>query len=284
MSGFDDARGILYPDALPRFHRRDVPAESGHLTRWYWIAQWNLPAGEVSTQTLLPFPAANLVVEPFGTTLSGATTSASRRELTGQGWAFGVLLRPAGLVALGYAAAELVDAEVSFAADALTAEVAGCMGADDCAAAAGVMSGWWAERAGRGERSARDAARETHELQEAREERKARITDSAEQADRLLELVESDAGLVGVDQLAREMGMSVRALQRLSKQYIGLSPLRIIRRYRLQEAALRLRENPQLTIAEVAADLGYADQSHLAADFRTTLGLAARDYRRQRQP
>lgn len=78
--------------------------------------------------------------------------------------------------------------------------------------------------------------------------------------------------------------MSTRALQRLAKQYIGLSPLRIIRRYRLQEAALRLREDPGLTVARVAAELGYADQSHLAADFRSTLGLSARDYRRQRQP
>ncbi|MDV8000674.1 helix-turn-helix domain-containing protein [Rhodococcus sp. IEGM 1408] len=271
MSGLRDARGILYPDALPRFHRRDVPAESGHLARWYWIAQWNLPVGEVSIQTLLPFPAANLVVEPSGSTLSGPTTSASARELTGRGWAFGVLLRPAGLVALGYAAAEIVDVEVPFSADALAAGVAECMTAGDCAAAAEVMSGWWAAQA------AQTAG-------EGRVGREGRSPDGARQANRLLEVVESDPGLVGVDQLAREMGLSVRALQRLSKQYIGLSPLRIIRRYRLQEAALRLRENPQLTIAEVAADLGYADQSHLAADFRSTLGLAARDYRRQRQP
>lgn len=263
MSGLDDARGILFPDALPRFHRRQVPAGSAHLARWYWIAQWDLPRGEVSAQSLLPFPAANLVVEPAGTTLSGPTTSASRRDLAGRGWAFGVLLRPAGVLALGCAAAEIVDAEVPFRADDLTAGVAACMSAGDCAAAAGVMSGWWA---------ARDAARQ------------GPIPDGAGQADRLLEIVESDPGLVGVDQLARQMGMSVRALQRLSRQYLGLPPLRIIRRYRLQEAALRLRENPRLTIADVAADLGYADQSHLAADFRTTLGLAARDYRRQRQP
>ncbi|WP_271799880.1 AraC family transcriptional regulator [Dietzia maris] len=226
MGDLDDARGLLFPDALPRFHRREVQAGSAHLARWYWIAQWDLPDGLVSTQSLLPFPASNLVVGPDGITLSGPTTAASGRDLTGRGWAFGVLLRAAG-------------------------------------SAARVMS----------ERLAGIDAR-----------RKEPIPEGAVLADRMIGIVESDPAIVGVGQLAREMGMSTRALQRLAKQYIGLSPLRIIRRYRLQEAALRLREDPGLTVARVAAELGYADQSHLAADFRSTLGLSARDYRRQRQP
>lgn len=261
-SELDNGRGVLYPDALPRFHRRDVPMAQSHLARWYWIAQWDLPDGGVSSQSLLPFPASNLVVQPDGVTLSGPTTRASGRELSGRGWAFGVLLRPAGLVRLGFAPADIVDVEIPFPDEALAAGIAEHMARGDCAAAAGAMSGWW-----------------------ARVDFPAESTpEGAALADRLLGIVEADPGIVGVDHLAREMGMSTRALQRLAKQYIGLSPLRVIRRYRLQEAALRLRENPRLSIADVAAELGYADQSHLAADFRSTLGLAARDYRRQRQP
>lgn len=263
---------MLYPRALPRFHRREVPARSGHLARWYWISQWDLPAGEVSSQSILPFPAANLVVQPGGISLSGPTTGASVRDLTGEGWAFGVLLRPAGLYALGFAPAAIVDAELPFAEDdpatgRLAAEIARHMSADDCEAAAAEMSAWLAGRGiGRGAGG------------------KDEVPEGALRADRLVEIAAARSGVVGVDQLAEEMNMSTRALQRLAAQYLGLSPLRIIRRYRLQEAALRLRENPDLAVAEVAAELGYADQSHLAADFRSTLGLAARDYRRQRHP
>lgn len=268
MSGPEDARGILYPDALPRFHRREVPPGLGHLARWYWVAQWDLPDGEVSSQSVLPFPASNLVVQPDGITLSGPTTRASGRELSGRGWAFGVLLRPAGLAVLGlegsgFAPSGIVDAEIPFRDEALAARVADRMAAGDCAAAAGEMSAWWARS---------DAAHEE------------RTPEGAVRADRLLDLVAADPGIVGVDHLATEMGMSTRALQRVAKQHIGLPPLQIIRRYRLQEAALRLREHPELSIADVAAELGYADQSHLAADFRSTLGLAPRDYRRQCQP
>jgi AraC-like DNA-binding protein len=53
----------------------------------------------------------------------------------------------------------------------------------------------------------------------------------------------------------------------------------MIRRYRLQEAAQRLREDPSLTISQVAAELGYADHAHLSADFRNVLGFTPSSYR-----
>ncbi|NLD85878.1 MAG: AraC family transcriptional regulator [Actinomycetales bacterium] len=211
---------------------------------------------------MLPFPAANLVVQPEGITLSGPTTSASARHLTGRGWVFGVLLRAVGLATLGVAPAEILDAELPFpGAEGLAADVTRHMEAGDPATAAEVMSAWWA----------------------ATPTAAARHLESAALTDRLVALVESDPQIVGVEQLAHRMGMSTRTLQRLARRYIGLTPLRIIRRNRLQEAALRLRENPELTIARLATELGYADQSHLAADLRSTLGLSASDYR-QRQP
>ncbi len=262
MGELDDARGILYPSALPSFQRREVPVEIRHLARWYWISGWSLAEGEVSRQTVLPFPAANLVVQPSGVTVSGPTTGVSSRELTGRGWVFGVLLRPAGLALLGIRAERIVDAEQPYAADALSEAVASCMGPGDVAGAARAMSRWWNDLAdGVGE-----------------------VPHGAVLAERLIEIAQADPGVVDVDGLADGLGLSTRAVQRLARQFIGLSPLQVIRRYRLQEAALRLRENPELTVARVAAELGYSDQSHLAADFRRTLGLSARDYRRHRRP
>ncbi len=53
----------------------------------------------------------------------------------------------------------------------------------------------------------------------------------------------------------------------------------MIRRRRLQEAAERLRTNPDADLATVAAEFGYADQAHLSRDFRAVLGLTPSSYR-----
>jgi AraC-like DNA-binding protein len=93
------------------------------------------------------------------------------------------------------------------------------------------------------------------------------------------DLVAADRSVVRVEQAADRLGLSVRAVQRLAVRYVGVPPLTVIRRYRLQEAAQRLREEPGTTITQVAADLGYADHAHLTADFRQVLGRTPRDYR-----
>lgn len=287
MNDLHDERGILYPAALPTFQRREVPEAIGHLARWYWISQWSLLPGASSTQTVLPFPAANLVVQPEGVTLTGATTAISSRELTGRGWAFGVLLRPAGLVRLGADASEIVDTEQPYAADALADAVRAHMDASDVAGAAEAMSRWWSAMSNGGAAADPDSPDPDGQRTDGQRPDGPDLDGDSygpDQAERLIELAAADPGVVDVPGLAAGLGMSVRAVQRLARQYIGLSPLRIIRRYRLQEAALRLRQNPELTVARVAAELGYADQSHLAADFRTTLGLSPRDYRSRRQP
>src|SRR5699024_10483776 len=86
--------------------------------------------------------------------------------------------------------------------------------------------------------------------------------------------------VVRVSDLAQRLHVSPRTVQRVAARYVGLPPMAIIRRYRLQESAQRLREDPSLTIAAVASDLGYADHAHLTADFRRVLGTTPAAYRR----
>jgi AraC-like DNA-binding protein len=80
--------------------------------------------------------------------------------------------------------------------------------------------------------------------------------------------------------LAADVGLSLRTLQRLFHEYVGVSPKWVIRRYRLQEAARLLAQGQQLQIARLAAELGYFDQAHLARDFRRLFGCSPADYRR----
>jgi len=99
-------------------------------------------------------------------------------------------------------------------------------------------------------------------------------------ANEMEDLVATDRTVVRVDQVARHLGVSTRTVQRLARRYVGLPPAAVIRRYRLQEAAQRLRLDPSASIAQAAAELGYADHAHLDADFRTVLGVSPSSYRR----
>lgn len=98
-------------------------------------------------------------------------------------------------------------------------------------------------------------------------------------ANAMEEMIAADRQITRVEHVAAALNTSVRGIQRLARSHVGLPPLAIIRRYRLQEAALRLRADSAVGIADVAADLGDADQAHLSRDFRTVLGLTPRDYR-----
>jgi AraC-like DNA-binding protein len=250
-----DARGILFPDRLPRFRREPAPPSLVDRVRWCWLPRWDLPAGAVSRQEVLPFPASNLVVEPDGVRLHGPTTRLSHRDLAGTGWAVGLLLRPAAWASLPGEPSALRDTSVPLHEPDLVHAVSRAMSAGDEDAAVAAATGWASDRL-------------------------APPDEGGLLADAFEDLVASDRTVVRVEQAAEQLGLTVRAVQRLAHRYVGLPPLAVIRRYRLQEAAHRLRAEPSVTIASVAADLGYADQAHLSADFRQVLGRPPRVYRR----
>jgi AraC-like DNA-binding protein len=250
----DPTRGTLYPSRLPTFTRLRPDAAAAELVEWYWIPEWSLPHGETSVQRLLGYPAANLVVEGAEVQLAGPTTRMGERVLVGSGWAVGALLRPAGVAALTPAPGDLVDGGAPVQAPELAAAVSEAMAVRDHAAAVAAVGAWLVERAGA-------------------------LTDEARLANRMVELIATDSAVLRLDDVARRLAVSGRTLQRLAHRYVGVPPTAMIRRRRLQEAAQRLREDPDSSLAALAAELGYADQAHLANDFRDVLGITASDYR-----
>ena len=258
-----DGRGILYPARLPTFQRFPAPDDLADRIRWFWIPQWQLAPGRTSRQNILPFPASNLVVEPTGVALSGPTTGASHRDLRGSGWAVGALLRPAGLASVCAEPASIRNSEVPFDAPELyrtvTAAMTDAAGPADLDGARRAFSAWAREHV-------------------------APPDDAGLTANAMEDLIATDPSLTRVDQAAEHLGVSVRTLQRLARRHVGLPPLAMIRRYRLQEAAERLRTEPGAVISDIAAELGYADHAHLAAAFREVLGFTPSGYRRSAAP
>ena len=60
-------------------------------------------------------------------------------------------------------------------------------------------------------------------------------------------------------------------MQRLFACHVGASPKQVLQRLRRQQAIDRLGDET-VPLAQLAAELGYFDQAHLARDFRATLG------------
>jgi AraC-like DNA-binding protein len=100
----------------------------------------------------------------------------------------------------------------------------------------------------------------------------------AEQAADLVARITADPALRRVDELSSASGLTVRSLQRLFADYVGVSPKWVMRRARLHEAAERADSGELVDWAELAADLGYADQAHLTRDFTDTIGVPPTRY------
>ena len=83
--------------------------------------------------------------------------------------------------------------------------------------------------------------------------------------------IAADRGIVRVEQLVDLAGIRQRALQRLFREYVGVSPKWVIQRYRLFEAAERLASG-ESEGARVAHELGYFDQAHFIRDFKAMVG------------
>jgi len=95
---------------------------------------------------------------------------------------------------------------------------------------------------------------------------------AGQQASEIVELVRDDPLISRADTLAASAGLSLRSLQRLCAEHVGVGPKWLIRRYRLHEVTQRLDAGAPIDWAALAAELGYADQAHLTRDFAGLFG------------
>jgi len=86
-----------------------------------------------------------------------------------------------------------------------------------------------------------------------------------------------------VEQLARELGMSVSGFHQHFKAVTALSPLQFQKRLRLQEAR-RLMLSEDLDAASAAYRVGYRDSSHFNREYKSLFGVPPmRDVQRLRE-
>lgn len=82
-----------------------------------------------------------------------------------------------------------------------------------------------------------------------------------------------------VEEIAAQMHLGARQLERLFDERVGVGPKTFARTVRVQRA-LRVATTTRTTLAAVAARSGYFDQSHMIREVQALAGLSPREFRR----
>ena len=82
------------------------------------------------------------------------------------------------------------------------------------------------------------------------------------------------------EELAREVGLSRSAFAQRFTDLLGMPPMHYLANWRLQLAALRLRDSPA-SMARIAADVGYESDAAFNRAFKRAFGVTPAAWRRQ---
>lgn len=248
----------------PPIYRAGPGAALRDLVRRYWVPVWELPPGQVTGQRVLQYPVCQLVIADSYAHLVGPRARLSIKELTGSGWAFGVMLQPAaGVLLAGRPVREIAERDLELA-DLAAVPLAQLI-----------------------HRVRRQLSVDPHDraaqarCRAAVEEALAPLLPVDEEgllANAVVQYVETDPRVHRVGQICARFDITERSLQRLCLRRIGMTPKWLVQRRRLHEAASRLREPRPPALAELAVELGYADQAHFSRDFRAVTGLTPGEF------
>ncbi len=252
------ARGILHPvAALANFEiaRCDPSADLALFIERYWLIRWDLRDRAPHAQATLPYPCVNVVFERDGAAAWGTSTRKFTKLLEGEGQVVGVKFRPGGFYPfVNFPITELADRSRSLST----------LFGDTSAIEREVMA-------------TRD---HTIQIQRVEEFFRARLPErdpNIEAVAAIVQIAENFREIVRVDDLVARSNMSLRALQRLFRRYVGVSPKWVIRRFRIHEAAQRA-EQDKPDWSAIAHELGYCDQAHFIRDFKAQVGKAPGEY------
>jgi AraC-like DNA-binding protein len=253
-------RGVLDPGAAARHFRltRYAPSpDLAHLVERHWFVEWDLRGRPPFTQGIVTHPSVNLVIEPGYALVFGVITGRSDHTLSGRGKAVGCKFRPGGFHPfMPVPAIELTDRVVELR------EAFGD-GAEELRPRA---------------LAAREDVGQIAVVEAFLRERLAPRDPQVEAIASIMRLVLATPELTRVEQLVERTGMTSRSLQRLFREYVGVSPKWVLRRVRLHEAAERIADDPGEDWAMLALDLGYFDQAHFIKDFKAVVGRAPAEY------
>jgi AraC-like DNA-binding protein len=260
------ARGLLrHPPAPGAFHhaRLAPPAALAEVVQHFWIVRWDLQGRPPQVRETLPHPNVHLVIESGNSRVQGVHTGRFARVLEGSGGVFGIKFRPGGFH-------PFLRKPVSTLRNRSLA-LCDVFGGRSAALESAVLS------------QSSDAG----QVEAASAFLGACLPPMAEAVTRVGEIVDGicvDQGIRTLEDAATRWSMSVRSLQRLFNDYVGIGPKWVINRYRMHEALARLDEGGTVDWVALALELGYFDQAHFIRDFKALVGCSPAQYTRRYPP
>lgn len=238
--------------------RRSPPADLKQWIDHYWMVSWNLNNDQSYLQETLPHPNVQMVFENGVCKVTGICTGRFSRVIHGRSKVFGIKFQPGGF-------RPFIKGQIS---ELLNRTVI----------ARSILGSWVGQLEARwtSPTSAPESMIEVcNRFFRARLPKPDR---AVELATKTVALILRDPEIKSVDSLARQAQIPKRSLQRLFREYVGVNPKWVIRRYRLHELVAKLDSGEQLDLAQVALELGYFDQAHLINDFRSVVGYSPLKY------
>jgi AraC-like DNA-binding protein len=241
-----------------RYARRLPPEDLAPWVTHFWMVAWDLRGLDPYQPETVMHPNVQTVFGPEGSSVNGVFTQKFTRTLEGQAHVFGIKFQPGGFRSiLGKPVASIANRSIAaskIVGPAIVAEM------EDLAEEQALINA---------------ACAWLREVLPAEPDPAARETAT------LVAKILEDRSLVTVDALSASTGIAVRSLQKLFREYVGVPPKWVIRRYRLHELVERLNAGSRLDWARTAAELGYFDQAHLINDFRSITGYTPLQYQQR---
>ena len=92
----------------------------------------------------------------------------------------------------------------------------------------------------------------------------------------LIHIIKSSEQFISLEDLAQQVGLSRYAIIRLFKANVGLTPHAFQINLKINQARAQLKQG--IPLAELAANLGFSDQSHFHKAFKAHTGITPRQF------
>ncbi|MGZ6392152.1 MAG: AraC family transcriptional regulator [Ktedonobacterales bacterium] len=253
-------RGILHTSSRDETFQlsRYLPAQDlSFFIEHYWIVSWDLQGCEPYIQETLPYPSVHLVVEQGASQVYGVQTGKFTRVLANQGRVFGMKFKPGAFY-------PFVRTPVSRFTNT-TATLCDALHVDSAPLEDAILS-----RDDEGEMLVL-AENFLRQLLPEHDPHVTLIND-------IVDWISAHREITKVDDIAVRFHLNKRAMQRLFRQYVGVSPKWVIQRFRLHEVAERLAGGDVVDWPTIVAELGYSDQAHFIKDFKAIVGQTPAAY------
>jgi AraC-like DNA-binding protein len=251
---------ILRPSRAARAMTVDrVPAtgELAGFVDYFWYVGWR--ADEPHEQQVVPQPRVHLAAEDGRLLVHGISREPFVRTLSGDGHTLGAAFHAGGFRPFLRGAVGTISGSVVPASDLLRVDDRPC--ADQVLAA----------------HDLRDMVEALASYLLALDPRPDPVVDDVRA---LVDVAESHHGMNRAEDLAAHASMSLRSLQRLFTEYVGVGPKWVVSRFRILDAAAAAHSGVPVNWADLAAALGFADQAHLTRAFTSVVGTPPATYQR----